>query len=258
MKPRHREAFAVLVAVVALATAAFGQSALGTTITAGNLIVKVDGGVSPKALPKRKLAPITLNVKGAIATRDGIHVPALRVLSIKFDKHGTIFTRGLPTCRVGRITNTLTAQARRACRRALVGGGRVTAEVEFPDSRPVTARGTLLIFNGRPKGRKPVLIQHAYVNYPVAATVITQAVITNVHGRYGKATTIRVPPLAGGYGSFTSFTAKISKAWTYRHRRRHLLLARCANGHFFAHGDFHFANGTSLHGTVVKRCRVRR
>ncbi len=229
---------------------------LGTTITAGNLVINADGGVSPKALPKRKMAPITLRVRGSIRTTDGTHVPALHTLRLKFDKHGTIFTKGLPTCRLGRITNTLTSQARRACHKALVGTGKVTAEVQFPDSQPVPARGTLLIFNGRPKGRKPVLLQHAYISYPVAATVITKAVITNVRGKYGKATTIQVPPLAGGYGSLTSFKATLRKTWTYRHKKRHLLLAKCANGHFLAHGDFFFS-GTSLHGSVVKRCRSK-
>jgi hypothetical protein len=256
MKPRHRIALFALAAVVALAAATFGQSAMGTTVTAGNLVVTADGGVSPNALPKHKLAPITLRIRGSIRTTDGTHVPPLRTLALKFDKHGTIFTRGLPTCRIGRITNTLTAQARKACGKALVGTGKVTAEVQFPDSQPVPARGTLLIFNGRPKGRKPVLLQHAYISYPVAATVITQAVITNLHGKYGKATTIRIPPLAGGYGSLTGFTATIRKTWTYRHKRRHLLLAECANGHFLAQGDFLFS-GVSLHGSVVKRCRAK-
>ena len=188
MKSGHRKALVTLGAVMALAVAVYGPSAAATTVTAGNLVINVDGGVSPKALPKRKPAPITLRVRGSIRTSDGAHVPALHTLALKFDKHGTIFTRGLPTCPVGRITNTLTVQAKRACRKALVGTGKVTAEVQFPDSQPVPAQGTLLIFNGRPKGRKPVLIQHAYVSYPVAATVITKAVITNLRGRYGKAT----------------------------------------------------------------------
>ena len=34
-------------------------------------------------------------------------------------------------------------------------------------------------------------------------------------------------------------------------------MAKCANGHFFAHGDFYFS-GISLHGSVVKHCRSKR
>jgi hypothetical protein len=244
--------------VLALSTAAvvalIAGSASGTTITAGNLVISIDGSVSPKALPKNKLAPITLNVQGSIKTNDGTHVPALQKLALLFDKHGTIFTKGLPTCRIGQITNTLTSQAKKTCGDALVGVGKVTAEVQFPDANPVPASGTLLIFNGQPKGGDPVLIQHAYVNNPVAATVITTARITNVHGKYGKATTITIPPVAGGYGSLASFTAKVGKSWTYKGKKQSLLLAECANGHFFAHGDFTFVNGTSLHGDVVKSC----
>ncbi len=179
---------------------------------------------------------------------------ALKILSLQFDKNGSVFTKGLPTCKYGQLTNTLTAAAQKACGKALIGTGKVEAELQFPGAAKQPAKGTLLIFNGAPQGGKPVFLQHAYINSPVSTTVVTKAVIGKAHGKYGTSTTIDTPPLAGGYASLTSFTAKIAKSWTYKGQRVSLLQAKCPTGHLFAHGDFTFVNGDSLHGDVVKSC----
>ncbi len=249
---------AAVAAISVLAVAAFATSASAVKVTLGNIVITADGGVSPKALPKHKLAPITLTLKGTMGTTDGTHVPALKTLSLLFDKHGTVGTKGFPTCKQGQITNTLTKVALKTCKKALVGTGTVSAEVQFPDSNPVPAKGKLLIFNSVPKGGDPVFIQHAYISYPVATTVVTVARVTNVHGKYGKATTIQIPPLSGGYGSLKSFTAKLHKTYKYKGKKKSIFLAECANGHFFAHGDFTFTTGDKLSGSVVKTCISKR
>jgi hypothetical protein len=241
-------------AIGVLAFAAFAGSAAATKVTLGNIVITADGGVSPKALPKHKMAPITLTLKGSMDTVDGTHVPALNKLALLFDKHGTVDTKGFPVCRIPQITNTQTKVAEKTCKKALVGTGKVTAEVQFPDSNPVPASGKLLVFNSAPKGGDPVFIQHAYISYPVATTVVTVARVTNVHGKYGKATTITIPPLSGGYASLKSFTATLHKDFTVKGKKHSVFIAECANGHFYAHGDFFFTGGAALHGDVVKSC----
>ena len=198
---------------------------------------------APKALPKHKLAPITLTLKGTMGTTDGTHVPALKTSpALRQARHGR--HQGLPDLQTwGRSPTRSPPSALKTCKKALVGTGNVTAEVQFPDSNPVPASGKLLVFNSAPKGGDPVFIQHAYVSDPVATTVVTVARVTNVHGKYGKATTIQIPPLSGGYGSLTSFTAKLHKDYTYKGKKHSIFLAECANGHFFAHGDFIFTGG---------------
>jgi hypothetical protein len=238
-------------AVVALVGSASGAP---TVIHVGNLQITADGSFSPKALPKSKPAGITLNLEASIKTLDGTHVPALKNVSLQFDKNGSVFTKGLPTCKYGQLTNTLTAAAKAACGKALVGTGKVTAELQFPGGSKQPAKGTLLIFNGAPQGGKPVLLQHAYINSPVSTTVVTKAVIGKAHGKYGTSTSIDIPPLAGGYASLTSFTAKIAKSWHYKGKKVSLLNLKCPSGHVFAHGDFTFVDGTALHGDVVKTC----
>jgi hypothetical protein len=254
---KHAAHIGALTAVAAIAVGVIAASASGTTTTVqvGNIKIKVGGSFSPTKLPTNKLAPITLKVNGDISTTDGTHVPALKTLDIQFDKNGTIYTKGLPTCRLGQLTNTLTPVAKKSCGSALVGTGKVKAEVQFPDSQPVPATGTLLIFNGAPKGGKPVLLFHTYVSSPVSATVITQAVIGKAHGKYGTSTSISVPPLAGGYGSLTDFTSTIAKSWTYKGQKKNLLMAKCPTGHLFGHGDFTFVNGIQLHGDIAVPCQ---
>ena len=121
--------------VVALC-AALISSAAADTVRVGNLIITVDGQISPKKLPKKTPAPITLKLSGSIATNDSTHPPALKTLTLEFDKHGELNTKGLPTCTVGKLQSTLTAQAKQICGDALVGTGTVSAEIAFPNRRP--------------------------------------------------------------------------------------------------------------------------
>jgi hypothetical protein len=243
-----------LAAVAAALVAAAVTVASADTVRAGNLIVEIEGGVSPKKLPKKTPAPITLTVSGSIKTADGTHVPALKTLALEFDKHGSIYTKGLATCNPAKLQSTLTAQAKRACGPALVGTGTVSAQIAFPEQAPFPASGPLLIFNGAPKGGKPTLIFHVHANVPAPTTFVTSGVISKASGKYGTSTEIAIPTIVGGQGSLTSFKAKIHKTWTYKGQKKSLLLASCPTGSLFAHGEFSFADGTKISGDVAKRC----
>jgi len=230
------------------------SGAAGDVVRSGNLEISIEGGITPKKLPKHKPAPITLKVKGSIATTDGSHVPALKTIDLQFDRHGQLNTKGLPTCSAAKLQSTLTAQALRACRSALVGRGRVSAEIAFPEQAPFDASGPLLIFNGKPKGGKQVLIFHVYAHVPAPTTFVTQGVISKTHGKYGTDALIQIPTIVGGQGSLTSFQATLHKTWTYKHRKQSLLLATCPSGVLYAHGVFEFADHTKLTGNVSRPC----
>jgi hypothetical protein len=242
--------FALLAGAAWLVSSAAGQ----TTVRAGNLVITIDGLVTPEKLPKKAPVPITLKVKGSIATADASHVPALKTLSLQFDRHGTIYTKGLATCRASQLRSTLTSQAKKACGPALVGTGRASAEVAFPEQAPFDASGPLLIFNGAPKGGKPVLLFHVYAHVPAPTTFVTEGVIERIKGKYGTQTEIAIPTIAGGQGSLTSFEATLHKTWSYKGEKRSLLLASCPTGSLFAHGVFVFADGTAISGDIAKGC----
>jgi hypothetical protein len=229
-------------------------AALGETVKAGNLIVSIEGGVTPAKLSKKTPAPIALEVSGSIETTDGSHVPALKTLALQFDRHGTVYTKGLPTCRVGQLRSTLTAQAKRICGPALVGTGKASAEIALPEQAPFDASGPMLIFNGVPKGGRPVLIIHVYAHVPAPTTFVTTAVIGRSSGKYGTSTLIQIPTIVGGQGSLTGFEAKIHRTWTYKGKKRSFLHADCPSGALFAHGEFSFVNGTRVSGNIAKSC----
>jgi hypothetical protein len=245
---------ALLGAALCLALFALTTSALGQTVRAGNLIVTIEGQITPKKLPRKTPAPITLTVSGSLKTADGTHPPALKTLHLEFDKHGQLNTKGLATCRAGQLQSTLTATAERVCKEALVGTGRAEAQIAFPEQAPFKASGKLLIFNGAPKGGKQVLILHVYAFVPAPTTFVTTAVISKAKGKYGTVAEVKVPTIVAGQGSLIAFNATMRKSWPYKGKKQSLLLATCPTGHLYAHGDFTFADGTELSGDVARSC----
>jgi hypothetical protein len=250
----RRVALAAIVAAALLGAAVAVAAGPSETFKVGNLDVKIEGGITPTKLPKGEKAPIVLNVGGSIKTVDGSHPPALKTLKLEFDKAGELNTKGLPTCTVGKLLSTLTAQAKKLCGTALVGTGTVTAEIALPEQAPFSASGPLLIFNGAPKGGKQVLIFHVHANVPAPTTFVTTAVISKTPGRFGTTADVTIPTIVSGQGSLTGFKAKLGKTWTYKGQKESLLLASCPTGSLRARGEFLFADGTKGSGEVVRAC----
>ena len=257
MRQRFRSKRLRLVAsglTLLVAVAAVASVASGDTVTAGNLTISIEGQISPTKLSKTTPTPITLTVSGSVKTGDGSHPPALKTIALEFDKNGGIYTKGLPTCDPAKLTATLTAQAKQICGPALVGTGTVSADILFPEQAPFSASGPLLIFNGKPKGGKPVLVFHVHANVPAPTTFVTTGVISKASGKYGTSTEIAIPTIVDGQGSLTSFKATLHKTWTVNGEKKSLLFAKCPTGSLFAHGDFTFADGTRISGDVAKQC----
>lgn len=241
-----------------LATAGLAMAAKPTVIRAGNVVLKLNGGVAPKALPRNRLAPITLRISGNISTTDGSHPPAAQQVIADFDKHGTVNARGLPACPAGKLQARSTRAAKRACPKAIVGAGTTRVRVAFPEQAPFYSTGPLVLFNGGVKGGVTTMYIHAYVNVPAPTAIVSVVKIKRVHkGRFGTRAIARIPKIVGGYGSVTSFSMAIRRNFSFRGKRQSYLLARCANGRFFAHGIVTFSGGLRIGGTVVRACRSR-
>ena len=73
-----------------------GGAALAIVLRAGPIEVVGEGGFTPTTLPKHETAPITLHGEGQIGTTDGSLPPILKTLTVWFDKHGAVVTKGLP------------------------------------------------------------------------------------------------------------------------------------------------------------------
>lgn len=240
--------------LLAATASALTTSAAGQVVKVGNIVIDVTGGFFPHRLPSKVEAPIRLEASVKIKTADGTHLPAAKVFNLEFDDDGRLNTVGLPTCSVGQLENLVTSEAKRVCGSSLVGTGRAGAEIELPEQPPFYASGALLVFNGPPRGGRPMLIFHVYAFVPAPTTFVTTAVIEKAKGPYGTRAVIQVPTIVAGQGSLKSARINLGKTWTHKGRKQHLLLARCKTGSFVTRGDLTFADGSRLAGKVVRSC----
>jgi hypothetical protein len=242
-----------IVAVVAMLVLA--ASAVAIRLETGNIVVTTDGGFTPTTLPKDKFAPIKLYGFGKIDTKDGSPPPILETVTIWFDKHGKVETRGLPTCSKGKLAATTVPQARRLCPGAIIGKGFGKAVVIFPEQPPIPAGTPLTLFNAKPKGGDPVVLVHAHLTVPAPTTFVVPIVVEKVNsGRYGFRTVGRIPRIAGGSGIPLYARLKVGREWKYKGKTLSYANASCPDGRLQAKGEFDFKDGTFLQGSVFKRC----
>ncbi|HEX5989663.1 MAG TPA: hypothetical protein VFY75_05585 [Solirubrobacterales bacterium] len=229
-----------------------------TTVEAGNLVFTFNGGFKPKTLPKKKMAPIALTASGKVQTKDGTHPPALKEAIVETDKNGTINVKGLPVCRSGQLQSRDTGAAEKACKKAIIGTGRTTVEVQFPEQRPIDVDSKLLVFNGGKKGGTTTLFIHAYFSAPVTGAIVTTVKIKKVkNGRYGLKSVATIPKIAGGSGSVRTFNLKINRKYSFKGRRMSVLSARCRDGKLQAKATAVFADGTRATGGIIRTCNSR-
>jgi hypothetical protein len=258
---RRRLLIPLLLTTAGLLGAGLAQAELSQD---GNVRISFDGDFSPHALPRNELAPVTINVKGAIGTTDGTHPPAVRRIEIAINRHGRLSTQGLPACSGPLLQSTSTETALARCRPALVGRGHFGANVEFPSTDPVLATGTMLAFYGRSNGKRALLL-HLYATTPVRATFVLPLLISNKGDElFGTILSAKIPTLAGGLGSVTQIDLRIGRNYTYRGQRRSFLRASCpapagfSGGVFsLARGTFYFAGGKEIDTTLERDCHVR-
>lgn len=249
-------------ALLALVGASLAIAAKPTKVVQGNLELTVNGDFFPKKLPKKRFAPIGLNISAKIRTKDGSHPPALREFNVETDKNGGINTKGYPTCRSGQLQARPSNEALRVCRPALIGRGKTTAQVEFAEQPPVAVDSDLLVFNGGTRGKRTTLYVHAFFNAPIRGAIVTTVKTRPISkGRYGTLAISNIPPIANGAGSVTDFNLTINKKYTVKQRgkrvRKSILFARCQGGKIVARGEAKFDDRTRVKAEVLRTCRAR-
>lgn len=250
-KGRVAAVSATLVAVLAIGIAGAGA----VIIEAGTMVLRIEGGVSPQALPKDRPAPVTIHGSGSLRTIDGSHPPALSEAIIDADKDLVVDVKGLPTCKIGQLQAVTTKQAESVCGDALVGRGSASVEVSFPEQAPIHSTGPLLIFNGGERNGAITFIGHAYVNVPAPTAVVGTAKVTRIKkGAFGLHVMVDVPRIAGGAGSVVKAGLELGRLYTYRGDRRSVFSGRCGNGRIEGRGTFKYADGSSLSGGFPETC----
>jgi hypothetical protein len=226
------------------------------------LAFELDGGVTPKALPKREMAPIALRLSAKVATEDGTQPSALRELTIDFDKNGALNATGLPACGKSQLETRNAQAARQACRKSIVGSG--TADVEVASSKqPIPL--PLTLFNGGVRNGTTTLFIRSSIAVPTPAPIIATVKLKRIHtGRYGLEAVAKIPPIAGGSGSLLDFSLEVKRLFTYKGTQESYAMARCPDGHLDADVESAIfkneakapgvARTTTIKGTVIRPC----
>lgn len=244
----------LLVLAIAVGGATFANAA---TVRVGTLVLHADGGFEPHALPKRAYAPIHFQGFGEIKTTDGSMPPALQHVKVEFDHDGHLTTAGLPVCRPSQLEAATTAQARRRCAGAIVGTGKLGAEIDLAGIARLRLRSPLTVFNGPKRNGDPTAIVHAQAPFPVSETYVIVIPIERRQGLYGYRASFDIPPIAGGLGSLTYIGAKLGRLYKSGGRQRSYISARCSDYILQTRGFFSFADGTVVYGSVFKTCRPK-
>jgi hypothetical protein len=245
-----------------LAIFALAGSARAEIVQKGNLRANFTGELRPQKLPRSGTAPISVSIGGTIATTDRSAPPQLRSISIALNSNGRIDYRGLPTCALEDIQPSTNRGALLACRDSLVGQGDFSANVVLPQQSPFPARGRLLAFNGRFKGR-PAILAHVYGTDPVPTSFTLPFVIVAATGTYGTVLRSSLPSVTGDVGYITGFSLDLGRRFSSHGSRRSYLSAGCpvpAGGRIavfpFSRMSLGFEERT-LSSVLHRTCKVR-
>jgi hypothetical protein len=252
--PLARLRQAGLLAVLALVTVGGSAAGEDAVVEVNDLVLRADGGFQPQTLPRRAYAPIDFRGHVDIEGKGGSEPPPLQQALIDFDRDGRLSVVGLPSCTPASVANAGTAEARAACRGAIVGGGRIEATVSLP-SGPVSASSALTIFNGPRVAGDPSVVLHARFTVPSVETYAILVPIERLTGRFGYRARLDLPPLAGGLGALIHVDVDIGRRYRADGKRRSYVSARCSDNILQTHGHFTFADGTVISGQVEKYCR---
>src|SRR5215213_3662866 len=205
----------------------------------GNLFVKFAGGIAPTKLPRHTNAPISVRVDGTVRTLSGDRPPALRFISIAINRGGRLETKGLPVCRRGQIEASSSASAMATCGDALVGTGRYSAGVAFPEQNTFPISGRILAFNTVIDGERAILA-HVYGRRPYPNSRIFVFHIHNSSGTYGTVLTASLPASLNRNGYLKRIVLNLKRNFTYQGHKRSYLTAACGAPEGLTVGVFPF------------------
>lgn len=239
--------------VIASLLLAAGASA--ALVQVNGLVLRADGGFTPRELPRRAFAPIDFQGWADVRAVEGGAPPPLQQVVLNFDRDGRLNTNGLATCAPSQIEAASPQQARKVCAAAVVGTGSVEALIALDGRAPLPVSSPLTLFNGPRQGGKQTVIFHAQTTVPALQTFAVVIPLERRAGYSYRATT-DVPPIAGGRGSLTRVEVEIGKRFRFRGAERSYVSARCSDGVLETRGRFTFADGTIIDGAIEKPCRA--
>jgi hypothetical protein len=246
-----------LLAACLLASLAHGERA-----QRGNLIVTLDGKFTPLTLPRDQPAPVAVRLDAGLQTSDGSVLPRVTRVELGIPGQGVITTRGLPTCSPRRLRDATTEKALQTCRPALIGRGRMVAQVKIPHQAAFSVRARLLAFNGRVRGQRAVVVHGVSARPPTS--VVLPFLFRLRPGRFGTVLVAHLPRTLGPWPRFARFEMDLFRRYVYRGRQLSYISATCPIPRRFSAGFFSFAkatftlvDGRQVSTGIARSCRAR-
>lgn len=233
-------------------------------VQSGDIIVSLNGGIAPRALPRERRAPVAVRLAGRVLTTGRSSLPRVNWIRLELAWRGVLDTRGLPVCPLSRLSSTNTRLALAHCRTAQVGQGGLSAQVFLPGEPPIGVRARLVAFNGITKAGRPAVFVHAYSRDPPVAFVIP----FSVHHKTGAFHTVLVALIRRSVGAWphvADFHVVVSRKFAFQGKLHSYLSASCpvpsgftAGFLSFARATYTFEGGEQLTTTSVRSCRARK
>jgi hypothetical protein len=259
---RGRRWAALTLAVVAL-LCLFAIQAAAERSQQGNLIVTLDGGITPKALPRDRRAPVAVHLLGGVRTTDGSPIPRVNWIKLELAWRGKLDAHGLPVCPEVRLRATNNRQAMASCGASLVGKGKLYAQIFVPNQKPFGVHAQLLAFNGKTKAKRSAVLVHAYVSDPPVSFIIPFTVRRN-NGSFRTVLVTTIRRSVGPWPHVAAFHINVFRNFHHNGEAHSYLTASCpVPPHFtagflsFARAIYTFAGGRQLTTETVRSCRAR-
>ena len=229
----------------------------------GNLIVTLNGGISPRKLPRNESVPVAVHLAGRVLTSDSSPLPRVNWIRLELAWRGVLDTHGLPVCPSARLIGTDSQLAVDRCAGAQVGRGSLFAQVFVPNQSPFDVHAHIVAFNGKTKTGRPAVLVHAYAQRPPVSFIIP----FTVHHKPGTFRTVLITTIRRSVGPWphvSNFQIDVSRSFTHRGSQRSYLSASCPvpNGFTagflsFARATYTFEGGNQLTIESVRSCRTR-
>jgi len=215
--------------------------------------VAVDGSLSPKRLPRRGSAPVSVSISGEISPLSEATLPQLQKMTVAINSAGQLNLKGIPHCRIGHINPSNNQEALEACGSSLIGEGSFSADVKLPEQSPFPSEGKLLAFNGTIGGR-PAIFGHIYGTKPLPTSFVLPFRIKQQKGTYGTVLEAAFPRATGEWGYVTGISLDLDKRF---------LSAGCPAPKGISRvpfplmqTNFSFAGGLNLTNTLTRSCKA--
>jgi len=237
--------------------------ALAERSQSGSLIVFLNGGIAPRALPRTHSAPVAVRLQAGISTADHSPLPRVAAIRLELAWRGALDTKGLPICSQAQLRKVDSRQALAVCGNALVGRGRLYDRVFIPGQSPFGLHAHLLVFNGRTKqGHTAVWVQAYTANPPVSFVLPFH--VRHQPGPFRTVLVSVVPRSVGPWPRFAHFQVTVGRRFSYRGRTHSYMSASCpvprrfTEGFLsFARATFNISEGHPVRAEAVRSCRAR-